>query len=301
MARHSTGQQRREICCRINRLRVGLGTFVSLEAEASTHQIAKSGIDRAWTAIRRIEKLLHPARPGSDLQRIGKASPGEEIEVDAWTYELLEIAHRVHAATKGVFDPCLPVLRGRLSDLELLDANRVRAHRPLSLDLGGIAKGYAVDRAVHALREAGCSAGLVNAGGDLRGFGRLRLIRCLPIGRAVRLWDGALAASQPAAPARPSGHRGYYRRITGDTRRSRVRPLAVAVVRAPTAALADALTKYVLLGPATSQQGVLRQFGARALLRAPEYASHTTRPSAGRQRKPQVRQQKVSWPAASMS
>lgn len=269
MTRRATGQQRRGICCCINRLRVGLGTFVSLEAEAPTHQVAQSGIDRAWTAIQRIDKLLHPTRPGSDLQRISKASPGEALEVDAWTHQLLEIAHHVHVATKGVFDPCLPVRRGRLSDLELLDANRVRAHRPLSLDLGGIAKGYAVDRAVQALREAGCSAGFVNAGGDLRSFGRLRLIRCLPIGRAVRLRDGSLAASQPAAPARPTGHRGYYRRATGSSGRSCVKPHAVAVVQAPTAALADALTKFVLLGPAASQQDVLRQFGARALKCAP--------------------------------
>jgi len=220
----------------------------------------------AWAAIQRIERLLHPARPGSDLQRIVMAPVGTALEVDTWTHELLAIAHRVYATTNGIFDPCLPVLAGRLCDLELLEANQVRTHRPLSLDLGGIAKGYAVDRAVQALREAGCSAGLVNAGGDLRSFGRLRLIQCPLIGRAVRLDDGALAASQPDAPAHPPEHRGYYHRIAG---RSRFKPRAAAAVLAPTAALADALTKFVLLGPATSQRSVLRQFAARSLQRAP--------------------------------
>ena len=40
------------------------------------------------------------------------------------------------------------------------------------LDLGGIAKGFAVDQAIHALRRGGCSEAIVNAGGDLRRFGR---------------------------------------------------------------------------------------------------------------------------------
>lgn len=209
---------------------------------------------------------MHPTRPGSDLLRIARATVGTAVEVDAWTHELLTIAHRVHAATNGIFDPCLPLRAGRLCDLELLDANRVRAHRPMSLDLGGIAKGYAVDRAVLALREAGCNSGLVNAGGDLRSFGQRRFVQCPPIGRRVRLDDGALAVSQPAAPGHPSGHQGYYCRVAGH---SRMAPRAAAAVRAPTAALADALTKFVLLGPAASQPGVLRQFEARSLQGTP--------------------------------
>jgi len=44
-------------------------------------------------------------------------------------------------------------------------------HAPVHIDLGGIAKGYAVDRALMALRTAGCRGALVNAGGDLAVFG----------------------------------------------------------------------------------------------------------------------------------
>src|SRR5207248_5339725 len=47
----------------------------------------------------------------------------------------------------------------------------VRLLKPCCIDLGGIAKGFAVDLAVDALRQAGCERGLINAGGDLRGFG----------------------------------------------------------------------------------------------------------------------------------
>jgi hypothetical protein len=59
------------------------------------------------------------------------------------------------------------------TDVELLQGNRVQfRHAGIRLDLGGIAKGFAVDEAITALRTAGLESGLVNAGGDLRAFGR---------------------------------------------------------------------------------------------------------------------------------
>src|SRR5262249_60100512 len=56
--------------------------------------------------------------------------------------------------------------------IELLPGDRVRFRHPgLRIDLGGIAKGFAVDRALDVLRDRGMPAGLVNAGGDLAAFG----------------------------------------------------------------------------------------------------------------------------------
>jgi thiamine biosynthesis lipoprotein len=52
---------------------------------------------------------------------------------------------------------------------------RLRKHAVIQADLGGIAKGYAVDAAVNALRAAGAGSGWINAGGDLRVFGPLEL------------------------------------------------------------------------------------------------------------------------------
>ncbi len=96
------------------------------------------------------------------------------IDIDAGTHQLLELSRRLHRLTHGVFDPCLPARPGSLADLELSatpDVHWVICRAPLALDFGGIAKGYAVDRAIEALRECGCRAGLVNAGGDVRLFG----------------------------------------------------------------------------------------------------------------------------------
>jgi thiamine biosynthesis lipoprotein len=133
-------------------------------------------------------------------------------------------------------------------------------HRPVWLDLGGIAKGYAIDRAIGALAGAGCSAGLVNAGGDLRVFGAcsetILLRRSGSVCEPLVLQSSALAASDREAPGRPSEHRGYYRRGgRGATRR-------YAAVLAPEAAIADALTKCVLLGTNAQAAHALQAFGA---------------------------------------
>ena len=56
-------------------------------------------------------------------------------------------------------------------DIILEKNHAVRFRRPLTIDLGGIAKGFAVDCAIDVLKKAGAQGGIVNAGGDLRGFG----------------------------------------------------------------------------------------------------------------------------------
>src|SRR5207247_1852567 len=61
--------------------------------------------------------------------------------------------------------------RGSWRDIVLGGAGHVRFRRPLLIDFGGIAKGFAVDRAVEILKRKRVMAGIVNAGGDLRVFG----------------------------------------------------------------------------------------------------------------------------------
>src|SRR5439155_21847017 len=90
----------------------------------------------------------------------------------------------------------------RMNSLCLLPENRVRFLQPLQIDRGGIAKGFAVDEAVTELQRHGIRSGLVNAGGDLRAFGRreqqvhLRHPACLDKIVPLRpLTDCALATS----------------------------------------------------------------------------------------------------------
>ncbi len=249
----------------ICRLRPLLGTFVAIEIPADCPD-AGAVIDAAFSAIGRVEELMHPTRSGSDLARIAMAEPGQEIAVDPWTFDVLELAQRLNGESEGVFDPCLPVAPGRMRDLELR-ALQVTCHQRVALDLGGIAKGFAVDRAVDVLRQCGAASGLVNAGGDLRVFGpAMRRIHARDTdgaALAIEMQEGALAVSGPPGENSPGGHRGYYHR-------GRAMPTdgLTAMILAPTAAVADALCKCALLCEPTLLGRLLETYRAQQLFAA---------------------------------
>jgi len=245
-----------------SRLRIGLGTFVSIEAEAETDAVAERGIAAAAAAIATVERLMHPDRGGSDLAALTAAPAGRALRVHPWTWDVLTLCARLHRASSGIFDPCLGDAPGRLADLELPCEGMAVPHAALRVDLGGVAKGYAVDRALDALRAAGCSGGFINAGGDLAAFGpRSRAIVCRRDPDAVvEIKDAALATSDASASSRPSGHRGYYH---GRDRGARVS--GRVTVRAARAAVADGLTKCLLPGDAALRAGVLAAFDAELI------------------------------------
>jgi thiamine biosynthesis lipoprotein len=251
----------------LRRLRVALGTWVAIEASAQSEAIAAGAIEAAYAAVCEVERRMHPEREGSDIVRINSAALRVRTPIQASTWEVLRLARRLNELTRGVFDPCLPSSPGRLTDLELSgplagSAPWVVRRAPLALDLGGIAKGYAIDRAIAALGAAGCNAGAVNAGGDLRLFGARRetiLLRYPDHSYlALHLQNAALAVSDLDEPRRPPGHRGYYVR-TGAAGTSR----RYAAVQAPDAMTADALTKCVLLCSEASARRTVAEWGGR--------------------------------------
>lgn len=211
-----------------------LGTFVEISASGG----ADDAISRAFRVISQLEEQLSfhdPASELSQLNRNGHATVGMRLR------HVLAMALRIARLSNGAFDPTLGSRGSNWRDVELLPGSRVRFKRALRVDLGGIAKGYCVDRAVAELQRAGVESGLVNAGGDLRAFGArafpLHLRhpedsrRLLPLGE---LRDAALATSAT-----------YLR---GQERCAGAAPLAPGAsvsVRAPRAAIADALTKVV--------------------------------------------------------
>jgi thiamine biosynthesis lipoprotein len=167
----------------------------------------------------------------------------------------------------------LPLEAPRTADaIELLPGREVffRA-RGIAIDLGGIAKGFAADRAAAAMQRHGLRRGLVNAGGDLVAFG--------PEGATISLRD-------PRAPGRimcqadinnealaSSGRRFDPFRSAGAERwaiidpgtRQPVRTVAGVTVCAPSGMIADALTKVVAIA-GCSAAPLLAHYGARALL-----------------------------------
>jgi thiamine biosynthesis lipoprotein len=251
---------------RAKRLRIAMGTWVAIEAAGMSERLVLAAIEAAYAALAEVERRLHPRREGSDITQINQAAPGTCVPIHASSWQVLQLAQAVHALSAGTFDPCLPCCPGRLGDLVLSPAGEDDSHwalcrAPLALDLGGIGKGYAVDCAIEVLRFAGCTSGLVNAGGDLRVYARCEriLLRHADGGCApLLLRDAALAVSDLDAGHRPSEHQGYYRR-SGTS----VPACRYAAVVAPQAAVADALTKCVLLDGSRCAANALHALDAR--------------------------------------
>lgn len=238
--------------------------MIAIDAEAGTAQDALAGIENAFAAVAQVERLMHPTRTGSDLLAILQGVPGLPVALHAWTWEVLALSRQLNQISKGAFDPCLPDSPGRLADLELAPPHSVIPHAELRIDLGGIAKGYAVDRALLALRAAGCHRGLVNAGGDLAVFGD----RSHPIvirhrgvsGGVVELENAALATSDVCNAAKPAEHRGYYHGVNRREIRS-----GNVTVSAANAAIADALTKCLLADQGETSAALLETFDAHLI------------------------------------
>jgi thiamine biosynthesis lipoprotein len=213
------------------------------------------------------------------------------VLVDAWTYEVLSEAQTLSERSGGVFDitvasklvawdflPRQP-WNGRSAnatwrDIELLPGDRVRFRRNLALDLGGIAKGFAVDKAVEALQAAGIESGIVNAGGDLRVFGScVRTVHVRRPDSPTRFLllddflDESVATSAPYFSLHRHGDRDVSPLINPTTGRPVTSCISVSV-RAPRCIHADALTKVVLADPDGSVE-LLRSYGARAYMLSP--------------------------------
>ena len=158
---------------------------------------AQTLLDRALAEMHRIDRVFSPYRDDSELSRLNREAPLGWVTVSDEMFDLLERAARVSGWTDGAFDITYASVgryydyrAGRLptpeerAAVEAIDHRHVELdpqlrrvryrHAATYVDLGGIAKGHAVDRAADALLAAGISNGSVTAGGDSRIIGDRR-------------------------------------------------------------------------------------------------------------------------------
>lgn len=167
-----------------------LDTVINLTAYADNPEAC---IEAGKAEIKRLESLLSVTKKDSDIFEINN-SEGEEIEVSAETYKLLEKASEISSITSGKFDPTLRNLSSlwgfgtenahvpTQSEIDsslktvgienlVLSKNKVKLLNNTKVDLGGIAKGYIADKAAEAMINAGMSYGIINLGGNVRAVG----------------------------------------------------------------------------------------------------------------------------------
>ena len=173
-----------------------MGTVAELAVPARHEALARQALGAATDELRRIEGLMTRFTAGSDVGRFNGAPTGGSVPVAPETAEVVRAALGWARASDGAFDPTLerltvlwdPTTATAPPDPARLAAVEAGGWRALSvdgtpgaphlvrapgaaLDLGGIAKGYAVDRAAAVLREHGLHRGLINVGGDLMALG----------------------------------------------------------------------------------------------------------------------------------
>jgi thiamine biosynthesis lipoprotein len=271
----------------IRRCRPLLGTFVEITARGRDERLLARGIEAGFDAIARVNCLMSFHNPLSDVSRMNRDAFPKGVSVHPWTWQVMRAAKRFAEESHGAFDITvaplltkwnyLPDRRYQFSptatsrDIFLRRNYEVFFCRDLIVDLGGIAKGFAVDRAVEALKQSGVGAGIVNAGGDLRTFGPASQFIHLRhpgeptrIAGAVRLRERAMATSGTYFERRM--HRAQYVSPLLDWRsRQTARQLISASVAAAECIVADALTK-VVFALREEAAGLLTRYRADALL-----------------------------------
>jgi FAD:protein FMN transferase len=282
----------------VRRCRPLLGTFVEVAASHASAADAHRAVDAAFDEIAQVHRRMSFHDPDSDVSRLNREAFDHPVSVHPTTFEVLRWTRLIAEGSDGCFDvtvagelvrrgmlprprsPHEPGAEGSWRDVELLDGDRVRFHRPIWVDLGGIAKGYAVDRAIERLASLGATQGCVNAGGDLRVKGpateQVRLRPTAAPGQpaaVVGLANGSLASSGSGMGEWRDSERWPGLHIHG-ARRHRVGSRTFVCVMADRCVIADALTK-VVLGTRNRGAAILRQYGATAHVYTTRSGWHT--------------------------
>jgi thiamine biosynthesis lipoprotein len=268
----------------MRRARPLLGTFVEIGAEGEN---AASAIDAAFDEIAAVHRLMSFHEAASDVSRLNRAPLATPIEVDPRTHEVLSWAERMGVLSHGIFDATVgaklvtmgflpapdaewPSDEANFRDVRLLPDHRIMLRRRVWIDLGGIAKGYAVDRAIEALRKNRIESGIVNAGGDLRVFGAPQPIhirhpedpaRLLFLGQ---LSDTAIASSSGCFTER-SKTSDCPDPLVDPRRKTAIRWQQSVTVMAPRCVIADALTKIMRIEPRRAAR-ILPELDAEAIV-----------------------------------
>ena len=186
-----------ESAVHITQSRPIMGTLASLTAVAADKDSAAAAVEAGYARLEDVNQLMSDYIGDSEIGRLNRLPAGEEATLAPETLFCMQQALAVGQASGGAFEiTCRPLVwlwkgcgkEGRLpTDEELaaaralvgvdkvvLDAERSIAKRTqegVQVDLGGIAKGYALDLAAAAMKKAGAASALVDVGGDVLAVG----------------------------------------------------------------------------------------------------------------------------------
>ncbi|MEK9141713.1 MAG: FAD:protein FMN transferase, partial [Nitrospirota bacterium] len=184
-----------------------MGTLVTITAVASEKNVGDRAIQAAFDEIKRLERLLSTWLRDSELSQVNAEAGRQPVQVSRETLELvarsIEMAQLTHGGFNIALGPAIEawsvIERQRIPDERelqqlkpLVDWTRIQVnkeartiylpHKGMRIDVGGIGKGYAADRAVAEMKRVGVMGGVVALSGDIKAFGVLPDRKGFPVG-----------------------------------------------------------------------------------------------------------------------
>ncbi len=173
-----------------------MGTVITVELWHEDDNLGKDQVDSIMGEMRRIDALMSSYKPDSELSAVNAGAAKGPVTVSKELLEMIERALEYSDITSGAFDityasagqhydyrnnkkpdkallqAALPAINFRHVKIDKTASTVEFLHPGVRIDLGGIAKGYAVDRGMNILQQAGVTTALISAGGDTRVTGK---------------------------------------------------------------------------------------------------------------------------------
>jgi thiamine biosynthesis lipoprotein len=277
-----------------------MGTRVEVQLWAEDESTARRAIDAVMAEMRRTDELMSTYKPDSQLSQVNAHAYERPVKVDADIIDVVETALQYSRLSDGAFDityasvgylydyrahrhpsdaqiaAALPAVDYRQLLVDR-DARTIRFLKPgMRIDLGGIAKGWAVDRGVEILREFGIEHAMVNAGGDTRLLGDRRGKPWIvgirdprnegAVVTRIPMQDEAMSTSGDYERFFEEGGVRYHHILSPGTGKSPGLVRSVTVI-GPTATRTDGLTKPVfILGPERGMDFIRRMGDVEAVI-----------------------------------
>lgn len=170
-----------------------MGTLATLYAWGDDEELTSDAINRAFEAMEKVDRLMSNYKPDSELSQINRGAGVQPVDVSPETMTVIKAAIGYSQLSDGAFDVTIAPLvkswgfftkQGRVPSEEEIQSKRalidyrqiqidekegrIFLRQPLmEIDLGGIAKGYGVDKAIEALKNAGITTAMVNLSGNI--------------------------------------------------------------------------------------------------------------------------------------
>lgn len=261
--------------------RMVMGTFANITVVAKKQAIITRSIAAAFDKLVEIDRMMSDYLPDSELSKLNRNAFGKPVKVSPELFEVIKAAVEYSKLSDGAFDITigprvelwrraekegkkpteeeLAAAKGKVGYQNLILDGQNRTVRfkveGMILDLGAIAKGYAIDLAIEEMQKAGAAGGMVDVGGDIRCFGQSPKMNNIwrvgledPKGgdllKVIQLTDRAIATSGDYRRFVMIDNRKSSHIINPQTTKSASDLTSVTVI-APTAMQADALATAV--------------------------------------------------------